>query len=151
MPERPNLDQGHGVRFEKVITRHIKRLAEASHLTYSEMTRVLVDEAILARLTRTDLDRDVLREAVFHAIAHQPKSEYTYTMRVDLGEPETLTTNDLGIEEPVRPLTEMLIRGATHNAQFLQELTQRALDESDPEAGKIKIDLTDLEEAEGWD
>jgi hypothetical protein len=93
MNERPDLDQGHGVRFEKVITRHIRRIAEASNLTYSEMTRVLVDEAILARLTRTDLDRYVLREAVLHALEHQPQGEhqpkpkYTYTTLVDLDDP----------------------------------------------------------------
>lgn len=100
MSERPNLDQGHGVRFEKVIVAQIRKLALATGLTYSEMTRVLVDEAILARLTRTELDRDVLREAVFHAITHQPKPETRreYQTLVDLGDPATLDVRALGEE-----------------------------------------------------
>jgi len=133
MPDRPNLDQGHGVRFERVITRHIKRLAEASHLTYSEMTRVLVDEAILARLTRTDLDREVLREAALHAIEHQARPEYTHKALIDL-------------DEPVYPIAEMLKEITINNAALLQEFMQRALDDNDPAVRAVRE-----EEELGWD
>jgi hypothetical protein len=66
---RPNLSIGHGVRFEAPIVKQIKGLAEHEGVSYSEMARVLVDEAILARLSRkSDLSHDVLREATLHAI-----------------------------------------------------------------------------------
>ena len=71
MAERGELAQGHGVRFEEVIVRQIVALAEASGVTYSEMTRTLIDEALLARLARPGLGRETLREAVLHAIEYR--------------------------------------------------------------------------------
>ena len=69
---RGELAQGHGVRFEEVIVRQIVALAEREGVTYSEMTRTLIDEALLARLARPgDLDRSTLREAVLHAIEYR--------------------------------------------------------------------------------
>lgn len=69
---RGELDQGHGVRFERPIVRQIRALAERAGVTYSEMARTLVDEAILARLSRPqDVTGDTLREAVLHAIEYE--------------------------------------------------------------------------------
>lgn len=71
MPARDDFDQGHGVRFEKVIVRQIRALAAEQKVNYSEMVRTLMDEALLARLSRPTLDRGTLREAVLHAIEHR--------------------------------------------------------------------------------
>lgn len=70
MAERSELAQGHGVRFEEVIVRQIVALADRAGVTYSEMTRILIDEALLARLARPGLGRETLREAVLHAIEY---------------------------------------------------------------------------------
>jgi hypothetical protein len=72
MTDRGDLRQARGgVRFEASVQRFLVGLAKASNLTYSELIRVLVDEAILARLSRPGLDGSTLREAVLHAIDYQ--------------------------------------------------------------------------------
>lgn len=67
---RDDLDQGHGVRFEKPIVRMVRQMAEGAGKNYSEMVRQLMDEALLARLSRPTLDGPVLREAVLHALEY---------------------------------------------------------------------------------
>ena len=86
MAERGELAQGHGVRFEEVIVRQIVALADRSGVTYSEMTRTLIDEALLARLARPGLGRATLREAVLHAIEYQPEPQLGPTARDEIAE-----------------------------------------------------------------
>lgn len=85
MPARDDFDQGHGVRFERVIVRQIRALAAEQKVNYSEMVRTLMDEALLARLSRPTLDRGTLREAVLHAIEHREpadiEAEYVAMMK----------------------------------------------------------------------
>jgi len=87
MAQRGELARGAGVRFEAVIIRQVAAMADQAGITYSEMARILIDEALLARLTRPGkLDRSTLREAVLHAIDYREIQHIGPTARQEIEE-----------------------------------------------------------------